>query len=215
MTPYEWYFYSSGAREEGWRKPDLIVNRLTVMLGWSLGAVIAGGLLIAGGAVYFPASITPTHLSQAGLLPIIAFGKTGLVLFLLGALGCVLGASIEVAQSSGHALAQFFGWPWGASRPPREVPKFSAAYTLAMLAALLVLYTGLDPIKITVVSMVFAVIALPMTFFPMLLIANDTAYMGELTNGLLGNTLGVLFLAVLTLCAVAAVPLVIATGGGG
>jgi Mn2+/Fe2+ NRAMP family transporter len=188
---------------------------MTVILGWTLGGVLAFALLVAGGAVYFADSISPTHLSQVGLVPIAAFGKTGLVLFLLGAFGCVLGATVEVAQSSGQALAQYFGWTWGGSRKPRSAPKYTAAYLLAMLAALLVLLTGLDPIKITVVSMVFAVIALPMTFLPMLLVANDRAYMGELTNGRFGNTLGVAFLAVLTVGAVAALPLVIVTGGGG
>ena len=27
MSPYEWYFYSSGGREEGWTLQDLMVNR--------------------------------------------------------------------------------------------------------------------------------------------------------------------------------------------
>ena len=47
------------------------------------------------------------------------------------------------------------------------------------------------------------------------LIANDEAYMGDLTNGPIGNVLGVAFLAVLVVGAVASVPLVVITGGGG
>ena len=74
---------------------------------------------------------------------------------------------------------QFFGWSWGASRPVRDVPKFTATYTLAIIAAVITFYTGLDPIKITVVSMIFAVMALPFTFLPMLLVANDQTYMGD------------------------------------
>jgi Mn2+/Fe2+ NRAMP family transporter len=79
----------------------------------------------------------------------------------------------------------------------------------------IILYTGLDPIKITVISMIFAVMALPFTFLPMLLVANDRTYMGDHTNGLFGNIVGVFFLAVLTLGAFAALPLVVITGGGG
>ena len=215
MSPYEWYFYSSGGREEGWTLKDLTVNRLTVILGWSLGSVLAFGLMIGSAAYLYPLSIAPSHLSQPGLIAIAAFGKLGLALFLLGAFGCVLGASIEVSQSAGQALSQFFGWSWGASRPLREVPKFTATYTLAIVAAVIVLYTGLDPIKITVISMIFAVMALPFTFLPMLLVANDETYMGEHKNGRFGNTVGVFFLIVLVVGAVAALPLVIITGGGG
>ena len=215
MSPYEWYFYSSGGREEGWTLKDLTVNRLTVILGWSLGSVLAFGLMIGSAAYLYPLSITPTHLSQPGLIAIAAFGNLGLALFLLGAFGCVLGASVEVSQSAAQALSQFFGWSWGASRPLKQVPKFTATYTLAIVAAVIVLYTGLDPIKITVVSMIFAVMALPFTFLPMLLVANDETYMGAHKNGVFGNTVGVFFLVVLVAGAVAALPLVIITGGGG
>jgi manganese transport protein len=79
----------------------------------------------------------------------------------------------------------------------------------------IILYTGLDPIKITVISMIFAVMALPFTFLPMLLVANDRTYMGEHTNRAFGNAVGVFFLAVLIIGAIAAVPLVVITGGGG
>ena len=41
--------HPSGGREEGWKRPDLVVNRATVFLGWSLGAVLAFGLMIAAG----------------------------------------------------------------------------------------------------------------------------------------------------------------------
>jgi manganese transport protein len=215
MSPYEWYFYSSGGREEGWSLQDLMVNRCTVILGWALGSVLAFGLMIGSAVFFYPLSISPAHLSQTGLIAIAAFGKIGLALFLLGAFGCVLGASIEVSQSAGQALSQFFGWSWGASRPIKDVPKFTATYTLAIIAAVIILYTGLDPIKITVVSMIFAVMALPFTFLPMLLVANDRTYMGDHRNGAFGNIVGVFFLAVLTIGAVAALPLVVITGGGG
>jgi manganese transport protein len=215
MSPYEWYFYSSGGQEEGWTQRDMIVNRATVVLGWSLGGILAGGLMIGAGSVFFSRSISPNHLAQPGLIPIQAFGRVGLVLFLLGVLGCVLGATVEVSQSTGQAVAQFFGWSWGASRRPREVPRFTAAYSLAVIAAVLILATGLDPIRITILSMVFAVMALPFTFLPMLLVANDSAYMGERTNGIAGNALGVVYLTVLLIGAVVAIPLLIITGGGG
>jgi manganese transport protein len=215
MSPYEWYFYSSGGREEGWTTRDLSVDRVTAIFGFALGSVLAFGLMIGGAALFYARSISPGHISQAGLLAASGFGQTGIVLFLLGAGGCVLGASIEVSQATGQALAQFFGWSWGASKKTRDVPAFTIAYGLAILAAVLILLSGVDPVKITVISMIFAVTALPFTFLPMLLVANDHTYMGEHRNGPLANTIGSLFLVILTVSGIAALPLLIITGAGG
>ena len=215
MSPYEWFFYSSGGREDRWGRRDLTVDRVTAISGFALGSVLAFALLIGGATLFYPLSIAPSHLSQAGLIAISGFGQTAVVLFVLGAGGCVLGASIEVSQATAQALAQFFGWSWGASRKPREVSAYTIAYGLALLAAVLILASGADPVKLTVISMVFAVPVLPFTFLPMLLVANDATYMGELRNGVLANTIGFLFLGLLTLAGAAALPLLIITGAGG
>jgi manganese transport protein len=215
MSPYEWYFYSSGGREEKWTVRDVVVNRVTAIAGFSLGSMLAFALLVGAATIFFPRNISPAHLFQAGLVPTTAFGTWGLALFLVGAFGCVLGASIEVSLATAQGIAQFFGSPWGSSRPPREVKGFTLAYILPVLAALAILFTGVDPIKVTVIALAFTVVALPLTFLPLLIVANDPLYMGDLRNGRLSNGLGLLFLAVLTLAGLAAIPLLVITGGAG
>ncbi len=215
MSPYEWYFYSSGGREEEWTARDLGVNRVTAIAGFSLGSMLAFALLIGAATIFFPRDISPAHLFQAGLIPTTAFGKWGMALFLVGAFGCVLGASIEVSLATAQGIAQFFGSPWGSSRPPHEVKGFTLAYALPVLAALAILFTGVDPIKVTVIALAFTVVALPLTFLPLLIVANDPLYMGDLRNGRLSNGLGLVFLALLTLAGMAAIPLLVITGGAG
>ena len=41
MTPYEVFFFSSGAVEERWTRRDLMVNRANVYLGFSLGGLLS------------------------------------------------------------------------------------------------------------------------------------------------------------------------------
>jgi manganese transport protein len=72
---------------------------------------------------------------------------------------------------------------------------------------------GFDPIKITVLALIFSAGLLPLTFYPMLIIANDPLYMGDSTNKLLSNGLGWLYFALLSLAGIAALPIVIVTGG--
>jgi manganese transport protein len=77
-----------------------------------------------------------------------------------------------------------------------------------------VLLTGLDPIKITELSVVFSAIALPLTYLPILVVANDPEYMGDQVNGAAANAAGVLYLVIIAVASLAAVPLLIITGAG-
>ncbi len=74
--------------------------------------------------------------------------------------------------------------------------------------------TGYDPVKLTEYSVIFSVVALPLTYLPILLIANDPTYMGSHTNGRLANVLGVVYFAIILLVAIAAIPLLVLTNGG-
>jgi Mn2+/Fe2+ NRAMP family transporter len=78
----------------------------------------------------------------------------------------------------------------------------------------MVLLTTLDPIMITEASVVFSAVALPLTYLPILIVANDPQYMGENCNGWLGNGLGSLFLVIVVVASVAALPLMIWTKMG-
>jgi manganese transport protein len=46
MTPYEVFFFSSGAVEEGWTEKDLAQSRANVLVGFPLGGLLS--LAIAG-----------------------------------------------------------------------------------------------------------------------------------------------------------------------
>jgi Mn2+/Fe2+ NRAMP family transporter len=74
--------------------------------------------------------------------------------------------------------------------------------------------SGYDPVKLTEYSVVFSVVALPLTYLPILLVANDRAYMGPHTNGRLANAFGVLYFVLIIVIAVAAIPLLFLTNGG-
>ena len=80
--------------------------------------------------------------------------------------------------------------------------------------ALLVVMTGYDPVKLTEYSVIFSVVALPLTYLPILLVANDRTYMGANANGRLANVLGGLYFVVILVIAIAAIPLMLLTNGG-
>jgi Mn2+/Fe2+ NRAMP family transporter len=91
---------------------------------------------------------------------------------------------------------------------------FHLGYLVMVALAMALAFTGIDPIKLTVVTLALGAASLPFTFLPLLIIANDPDYMGEQKNTLPLNIVAIIVLVMLTLVTIAAVPLIILTGGG-
>jgi Mn2+/Fe2+ NRAMP family transporter len=121
---------------------------------------------------------------------------------------------LETALSGGYILAQFLGWPWGKFRRPAQAARFHVVMIVTIVAGAAALYTGVDPILVTEYSVVFSAIALPLTYLPILIVANDSQYMGEHTNGRVTNMVASVYLVVILAASLAAIPLMIVTGGG-
>jgi Mn2+/Fe2+ NRAMP family transporter len=77
-----------------------------------------------------------------------------------------------------------------------------------------IVMTGVDPILVTELSVIFSVVALPLTYLPILLVANDHAYMGRHRNGVIANVFGLFYLVVVLVIAVAAIPLLVLSNMG-
>jgi manganese transport protein len=218
MVPYEVYFYSSGAVEEGWDagKGDLMVNKLNAIIGFALGGVFSVALIVVAAEVFHPLQISPEFLGTTALGAQVSFGQVGLLLALLGMLFAVGGAAVESSFAGAYTFAQFLGWEWGKSKKARvrKAPGFTAAWVFLFVLAFLIVMTGANPVLITEYSVVLAVVALPLTYLPVLLIARDERYMGEHVNGRLANVLGTLYFLLLCVVLVAALPLMFATNHG-
>ena len=214
MGPYEVYFYSSGVVEDHWSLKDLGLNKVTAIIGYALGGTLAIALIIVAAVLFLPSGISPQFLGTPALTAEHAVGKVGLLLALVGMLFAVGGAAIETSFAGAYSLAQFFGWKWGKKERPAAASRFTLSWLVIFALAFLVVMSGYDPVKLTEYSVIFSVVALPLTYLPILLVANDRAYMGESVNGKLANFLGGLYFAVIVAIAIAAIPLMLLTNGG-
>jgi Mn2+/Fe2+ NRAMP family transporter len=214
MTPYEVFFFSSGGVEEGWREKSLPTMRANVLVGFSLGGILS--LAIAGVAtvVLMPAGIQVDTLAQVALPVTVALGKIGFALALLGFFAATFGAACETGLSVGYSICQYFGWQWGKFVRPREAARFHLVILLSTVLAAGVLLTTVDPILVTEFSVVFSAVALPLTYLPILIVANDRQYMGDRANGRVANTLGTGYLVIVFAASLAAIPLMIWTKMG-
>jgi Mn2+/Fe2+ NRAMP family transporter len=214
MTPYEVYFYSSGGIEDGWSAKDLGLNRANAIIGYGLGGFLSVSLMIVGAALFLGQGIAPEHLGTIALGSAEPLGQPGLLLALLGILFAVGGASIDTVFSGAYNLAQFCGWEWGRYRHPRGAPRFALTWIVFLALGMLIAMSGVDAVALTEYAVIFSVVALPLTYLPILLVANDRSYMGQHANGKLANALGVLYLVVIGIVSIAALPLLIVTNAG-
>jgi Mn2+/Fe2+ NRAMP family transporter len=214
MFPYEAYFYSSGGIEEQWGPKDLPNNRLTATVGFGLGSLLAIAILASSAQLFGPANVSPELPGSSALEVAIPFGRTGLLLALLGMLIAIAGAAVETCMANAYSVAQFFGWEWGRHKKPWEAPRFTVAWIVFFLVALAIVLTGVDVMTLVEFAVLFSIIVLPLTYLPLMLLANDKKYMGQYVNGPLAKVLGWLFFATVTAAALAALPLYLVTSGG-
>ncbi|PWW53165.1 NRAMP family divalent metal transporter [Actinokineospora spheciospongiae] len=214
MTPYEVFFFSSGGVEEKWGRRDLITERVNVFVGFPLGGVLSLAIMACAATVFTPLGVRVDSIGQTVLPVALALGKIGLVVVILGVFAATFGAALETGLSSGYAIAQYFGWRWGKTVAPRDAARFHTVVLISLLLGVAALLTTVDPVSVTEVSLVFSAVALPLTYLPILVVANDRDYLGDQVNGRLANTLGVGYLGVVLVAAVAAIPLMVLTGMG-
>jgi Mn2+/Fe2+ NRAMP family transporter len=214
LMEYEVHFYSSGAIEEDWKIKDLSENFMVAALGSLLGSLLTVALMALGAIIFLPQHVFPQLLSTAIMAGAFPFASKAVVIALLGALACIGGATVETALSGAYNLCQFYNLEWGKNRPVREVPIFTAAWIGMLVLALIIALTGMQPLTLVNISIVFGMVVMPLTYYPILRTAADPNVMGKHVNSALITALGVIFLGLITAAAVAAVPLMILTHGG-
>jgi Mn2+/Fe2+ NRAMP family transporter len=214
MTPYEVFFFSSGGVEEGWTRKSIATMRSNVFVGFPLGGLLSLAIAASAAIVLFPLGVQVDTLGQVALPVVVALGKLGLAVALLGFFAATFGAACETGLSVGYSIGQYFGWQWGKFVRPMQAARFHVVLLVSTILGVGVLLTTVDPIKVTEYSVVFSAIALPLTYFPILVVANDPDYMGDRVNGRGANFLGSVYLVLVVVASAAAIPLMIVTKAG-
>ncbi len=200
---------------ERWGPEELPTMRANVLIGFPLGGLLSLGIMATAAALFHPLDAQVNSVGQAALPVAVGLGKVGLVVVILGIFAATFGAALENGLSAGYTVAQYFGWQWGKLVPPREAARFHFVVLVSIVLGVLVLFTTIEPVQLTEFMLVFNAVILPLTYLPILVIANDREYLGEHVNGWFTNTVATVYLVILIVVSVAAIPLMIATGMGG
>ena len=212
ISPYLFYFYSSGAVEDKWDRSHLGVNRAVAGLGMGFGSVVSLGVLIVAAQVLHPRGIQVDSYEQAALMLTQPFGYWGFVLFAASLGVACFGAALEVSLDTAYILAQAFGWNWGETLHPKEAARFSFVYTVFVFLASLLMVVGIDPLQLTLFSMALTAVILPLTIIPFLVLMNDRSYVGDHCNGWISNSITIFTIVLTFVLAIVAIPLEVLGG---
>ncbi|MEG4218265.1 divalent metal cation transporter [Microcoleus sp. Pol14C6] len=212
ISPYLFYFYSSGAVEDKWDRSHLGVNRAVAGLGMGFGSIVSLGVLIVAAQVLHPRGIQVDSYEQAALMLTQPFGYWGFVLFAASLGVACFGAALEVSLDTAYIVAQAFGWNWGESLHPKEAARFSFVYTVFVFLASLLMVVGIDPLQLTLFSMALTAVILPLTIIPFLVLMNDRSYVGDHCNGWISNSITIFTLVLTFVLAIVAIPLEVLGG---
>lgn len=213
ISPYLYFFYSSGAIEDHWDENYISVNRAIASIGMSFGSLISIAVLILAALVFPPRGLHADHYSQLALLLQDAFGYWGFVLVLASLGIACLGAALEITLEIAYLTAQGFGWNWSENPPPIKEARFSLLYTGVIVLGCLFVVVGIDPLQLTILSMALTAATLPISVVPFLILMNDKNYLEEYRNGWFSNVVVIAIIALASLVALVAIPLQIFGGG--
>ncbi len=214
ISPYMLYFYSSGAREEGWSGSSLLLNRITAFAGMGFGSIGSIAIVVLGAIVLQPLNIQASTLGEIGLTMAKPFGVIGSLLFAIVLFVTCLGASFECVLALSYNISQGFGWQWGENKKPVEAARFNLLIIIFLLIAFAIGSLGFDPLQLALFASTVIALFLPISLLPFLVIMNDPQYLGDKINGRWTNIAILVILLIAFVVAVVSIPLELLTGGG-
>jgi len=214
IVPYQVIFFSSGGREEGWTSKSMTEMRVNAFIGFPLGGLLSLAIMAAAVPVLEPLSIQVSHLNQVAVPVAAALGRAGLAIVFVSFFAATFAAAAESALSSGYSVAQYMGWSWGKRHPPGAAARFHLVCLASMIAATAFTLTTIDPVTVTIFAVVLGAAAVPLTYFPILIVANDARLMGERVNRRWANAAGTLFMLIMAVVSLASLPLLLLTKAG-
>ena len=212
ISPYLFFFYSSGAIEDEWNEGYIGVNRIIATGGMTFGSVISIAVLVLAAMIFAPQGVKFEHYTQLPQLLVPVFGYWGYWLLVASVGIACLGAALEITLEIAYFTAQGFGWNWSENQRPKDEARFAAAYTLTIIVAALITITGIDPLKITIFSMALTAATLPVSIVPFLFLMNDYSYVRVYRNGWFSNAVVIAIISIAFVLAVVSIPLQIFGG---
>jgi NRAMP (natural resistance-associated macrophage protein)-like metal ion transporter len=210
ISPYLFFWQASVEVEEMKDKKHLFVNKKIIR---EMEKDVDFGMGFSGFVMYFIILTTGTVLYSSGIHQIETVeqaamalkplaGDMAYLLFAIGIIGTGLIAIPVLSGSLSYIFTETFGWEKGLNKKFHEAKGFYFIIGLSLFLGLSLNYVGISPIDALIYTAILYGLTAPILIAIILHIANNKEVMGEHTNTLIVNILGVLAFIVMTTAAV-------------
>jgi Mn2+/Fe2+ NRAMP family transporter len=208
ISPYLFFWQATMVVEDmKHKKKHLIVDKrlihsmnMDVDFGMFFSNLVMFFIILTTGTVLFNGGIhqIDTVEQAAKALEPLA-GKGAYLLFAVGVIGTGFLAIPVLSGSLSYIVSEVFGWEEGLDKKFHEAKPFYMVVALSLILGLLINYIGISPIKALIYTATLYGITSPVIIAIVLHISNNKKVMGNFTNGLQSNVLGIITLSLMTL----------------
>lgn len=184
-------------------KKDIHEMRIDTIVGMLFSNIVMLFIIITAASTLYRNGIHTVFTADqaaSALRPIA--GQWAFLLFALGIIGTGLLSVPVLSGSASYALSEAFGWKAGLYRKFQKAHGFYGVITIATLVGLLVNFTSISPFRMLYYSAVINGIAAPPLMILILFTANKKSVMGNYTNSIWSNILGIFITVVMFISAV-------------
>jgi Mn2+/Fe2+ NRAMP family transporter len=172
------------------------------------------GMTFSGFVMYFIILTTGTVLYKSGIRQIDTVeqaamalkplaGDLAYLLFAIGIFGTGLIAIPVLSGSLSYIFSETFGWEQGLNKKFHEAKGFYSIIAFSLLVGLSLNYVGITPIDALIYTAILYGMTAPVLIAIILHISNNKEIMGENTNSILSNILGIVAFTIMTMAALA------------
>lgn len=209
ISPYLFFWQASVEVEEMNDKKHLIVNKKIIRemekdvdFGMSFSGFVMYFIILTTGTVLYSSGIHQIEtVEQAAMALKPLAGDMAYLLFAIGIIGTGLIAIPVLSGSLSYIFTETFGWEKGLNKKFHEAKGFYFIIGLSLFLGLSLNYVGISPIDALIYTAILYGLTAPILIAIILHIANNKEVMGEHTNSLIVNILGVLAFIIMTAAA--------------
>ncbi|MGO9958638.1 MAG: NRAMP family divalent metal transporter [Solirubrobacteraceae bacterium] len=190
IAPSQLFFQQSNVVDKRITARWLSYERIDTAVGAVLFAACAGAVLVVSAGALWGTPLQGRFTDAGAVAHAIAlhFGSAAGAVFAVALLNAALLGACVVSLSGSYAIAEVVGIKHSLHRNWRDAREFHASFAaIVAAAAAIVLVPHLPLGALTTLVQALAGILLPSTLVLLLILANDEALLGPLTNGRLLN----------------------------
>jgi NRAMP (natural resistance-associated macrophage protein)-like metal ion transporter len=187
VVPYNLFLYAAAVQERFRRRDELPAARADMMISVIIGGLISMAIVISAAVAFYGTGDSPAHTGDLAVQLAPLLGSWAKYFIAAGLFAAGISSAITAPLAAAYATMGILGW----ERNMRSW-RFRLVWMLILLAGMVFSLLGLRPMEVILFAQAANGILLPVIAVYLLWIVNSKRVMGNDTNSVLSNILGII-----------------------